>query len=74
MKTFFPIALMTTWAVMVALTLADFAGFYKAVHAAEAPTVPAVEFINAMGKRRKTRNAADCTALPDLQTAQAAHD
>ncbi len=74
MKIYFPIALMTVWVVMVALTLADFAGFYKAVHAAEAPTVQAVEFIKVMGKRRKTRTAADCTVHPDLQTAQAAHD
>lgn len=74
MKTFLPIALMTTWVVMVALTLADFAGFYQAVHAAEAPTIQAGELINVVGKRRKTRTAADCAAHPDLQTAQAAHD
>jgi hypothetical protein len=74
MKILFPIALMTMWAVMVALTVADFAGFYQAVHAAEAPNIQAVEVIHVISKRPKARTASDCVAHPGLQTAQAAHD
>jgi hypothetical protein len=61
MKLLFPIVLMAAWAAMVALTMADFAGFYAAVHAAEMPVVQATEMLNVVGKpKRRVRTASDC--------------
>jgi hypothetical protein len=56
MKLMLPIALMMAWVAMVALTMADFAGFYRAMETARAAQAPA----------RETRTLARCraTAVP----------
>jgi hypothetical protein len=78
MKILFPIALAVAWVVMAALTMADFAGFYAAVHATETINVTSTK------PRRKLRAAAPpagrsvarpSVARPsDCPTTEALHD